>query len=65
MDNTDIKRLYDAFTELCDYIEQETEGGCMECPYNKVCFGMAGNEFAKSLKRIKAATAARILTLTK
>ncbi len=55
MDITDIKRLYDAFTELCDYIEQETKGGCIECPYNKVCFGMAGNEFAKSLKRIKVA----------
>lgn len=53
MDNADIKRLYDAFVSLCDYIEQLTEGGCMECPYNNICFGLEGNEFAKSLKRIK------------
>lgn len=53
MDNADIKRLYDAFVSLCDYVEQLTEGGCMECPYNNICFGLEGNEFAKSLKRIK------------
>lgn len=55
MDNKDIKKLYDAFVLLCDYIEQKTEGGCVECPYNKICYGLEGNEFAKSLKRIKEA----------
>lgn len=55
MNNTDIKRLYDVFTSLCDYVEQKTEGSCMECPCNNICFGLAGHEFAKSLKRIKEA----------
>ena len=53
MFNTDLERLYDAFVKLCDYIEQKTESSCADCPHNAVCFGLAGNEFAESLKRIR------------
>lgn len=55
MNNQDIGRLYDAFIQLFDYIEHETDDGCIKCPYYKICFGFAGHEFAASLKRIKEA----------
>lgn len=51
----DIERLYTAFTQICDYVEQKTEGGCGKCPRYEVCFGMAGHLFAESLKNIKEA----------
>ena len=53
MDNTDIERLYDAFTELCDYVEMKTEYGCTDCPNHHICFGLAGHLFAESLQRIR------------
>lgn len=53
MDNKDVEKLYDAFVEICDYVEMKTEGGCGGCPHFKICFGLAGKEFAETLKRIK------------
>jgi len=49
----DVKKLYEAFTSSCDYIEQHTEEGCSKCPNQNICFGMQGNLFAESLSRIK------------
>lgn len=53
MNDTDVEKLYEAFILLCDYIEEKTENGCLDCPHNGVCFGMAGNDFAESLERIR------------
>ena len=53
--NADVKLLYEAFTQLCDYIEVDTGGSCRNCPRNKVCFGTEGNKFAEALQRVRKA----------
>ena len=50
----DIKMLYTAFIDLCDFIEEEV--GCGKCPrYQKFCAGSSnqGREFGKALARIR------------
>ena len=51
--NTDVERLYDAFTKICDYVEKDTKESCEKCPHRNICFGLSGNAFAESLKRIR------------
>lgn len=57
MNKEDICVLYNAFTKLCDYIEQETSDSCRKCPLaSTVCF--TGNQidaqnFAMALQRIR------------
>lgn len=50
----DIKVLYTAFTELCDYIEEEV--GCGKCPrYHTFCTisNKKDKEFGEALARIR------------
>lgn len=53
MEKEDVKKLYEAFVALCDYVEQDTEDSCKRCPRENICFGENGEVFAKTLKRIK------------
>ena len=50
----DIKLLYAAFIDLCDYIEEEV--GCGKCPrYQEFCTesNKKGKEFGQALARIR------------
>ncbi len=51
----DVETLYNAFTKLCDYIEQEV--GCGECPlWETICSQPNSYQcdgFTESLKRIR------------
>ncbi len=50
----DIKMLYTAFIDLCDFIEEEV--GCGKCPrYHDFCEGanQKGKEFGIALARIR------------
>lgn len=57
MNKEDICVLYNAFTKLCDYIEQETSDSCIKCPLaSTVCFidNQADiQNFARALQRIR------------
>lgn len=54
-DTEDINNLYNSFTEICDFIENEV--GCGKCPlYEKMCGAedkTRVNEFCESLSRIR------------
>ncbi len=56
-DIKDIKRLYSAFINLCDYIEENGDIGCGNCPlWNPICGNVDKNkgiEFSKALQRIR------------
>lgn len=56
MNKDDVKLLYRAFVTLCDYVEEDTGGGCLNCPLNHtICFQKTeGEAFAQALARIKA-----------
>ena len=53
----DIKSLYSAFLKLCDYIEENDDIGCSNCPLWKPICGNsdknAGREFGETLQRIR------------
>lgn len=57
MNKADVIILYNAFTQLCDYVENETVDGCSKCPLaSKVCFTgnqVDGKNFAMTLQRIR------------
>ena len=54
MENKDVYTLYEAFTNLCSFIEKKV--GCKNCPmWDKVCHAQKQKqeEFVMLLKRIK------------
>lgn len=57
MNKEDISILYNAFLQLCDYVEKETVDGCSKCPLaSTVCFTSNktdGEKFAMVLQRIR------------
>lgn len=53
MEVSDVKKLYEAFTKLCDYVEQETENGCLDCPLHHVCYGTEGDSFAETIHKLQ------------
>lgn len=57
MNKDDVIILYNAFVQLCDYIEKETVDGCSKCPLaSTFCFTgnqTDGEKFAMTLQRIR------------
>ena len=57
MNKEDVSILYNAFTQLCDYVEKETIDSCSKCPLaSTVCFTgnqIDGEKFAMALQRIR------------
>lgn len=57
MDKEDVNILYNAFIQLCDYVEKETGDSCSKCPLSStVCFTgnkTDGEKFSMALQRIR------------
>lgn len=57
MTNEDVSVLYNAFIQLCDYVEMGTANSCSKCPLaSTVCFTgnqIDGEKFAMTLQRIR------------
>ena len=53
----DVKELYSAFIKLCDFIEENDNIGCGNCPLWKTICGnkdqSVSNRFSKSLRNIR------------
>ena len=55
---SDLRQLYSAFISLCDFIEENDDIGCGNCPLWKTICGnkkgkSKGERFAEALKRIR------------
>ena len=53
----DLKKLYNAFITLCDFVETDENIGCGKCPlYESMCGNKTTNtvkEFSEALARIR------------